>query len=162
MRIVEVDFTNIELCNPEVISKLERKLEHLPLKKRAYIRNRFAGLSAKEAAAEAQISAQTGRKLDKDPTIQEMYQELVRKTIPMEEIVMLIKGGAHAQIPGTENPDWKVRKPYVEMAATHSGYYEPKAQETKNAALINVTVQHIGSDDRHTIEATTQTEFAAE
>jgi hypothetical protein len=78
----------------------------------------------------------------------------MRRAIPAQRLVELIKGGCEAKIPlysanGKQikfRADWKTRKPYIEMASKHAGYYEDKSAQAGNQIVISVT--HVGANSR--------------
>lgn len=114
-----------------------------------------------------------GGNYEKDEDVQAAYRMLMRDAIPAKVLVNLVKGGTQAKIPvygpdgkkKGERADWKTRKPYIEMASKHGGYFEEKVQAGAGA-IINLTVNHIGqpslgdsvhgSRSQHIIEAATK------
>jgi hypothetical protein len=107
-----------------------------------------------------------GSKYENQAAIQAAYRSLIQKAIPAKKLVNLIKGGCEAKMPVfdahgkkvSERADWKTRRPYIEMAATHGGYHEDKI--SGNVAGIQVVVQHIGQrngNSERTVEATAKT-----
>ena len=104
------------------------------------------------AAKEAGISHTQGNRYDKDEDVQDAYKLMIREAIPATKLVELIKEGCEATIPvynlegkiATERPDWKNRKPFIEMAREDAGYVDTKLKG-QAGTLINVVVQHIGT-----------------
>lgn len=138
-------------------------VDRLPLAKRVYVASRVAGDSIREAAGAAQIATSTGRKYEEDPDVQKAYQHLIRDILPASKIAELIKGGTEAteqvyDLSGKlirETPDWRTRRPYIEMAAEHGGYFVRKDANTGGGPVLNITVQHVGSpkQEPRTIDA---------
>lgn len=134
----------------------------LPAHKQAYVQRRSEGVPARAAAVEVGFNPAAGPRWDKDQDIQQAYRELVRKAIPAEKLVRLIKGGCEAKMPvyssdgikRGERADWKTRKPYIDMASKHGGYYEDKS--ASNIPAITFVVNHIGRSSQRTISATAE------
>jgi hypothetical protein len=128
-------------------------LDRLPPKKRTYVAARASGKTLAAACDEVGVSHPTGRKMEKEAAVQAAYRELIRKTISAKKLVKLIDGGANAMMPvygvdgkrKKDRPDWKTRRPYIEMAAEHGGYHEKKADS--NSQIIAVTVTHVGQSN---------------
>ena len=139
-----------------IASSARKAIDRLTPRKRNYVAARAAGKSLKEASAEVGVTHPTARKMEKEADVQAAYRELVRKAIPAKKLVRLIEGGATATMPvygadgkrKKDRPDWKTRRPYIEMAAEHGGYHETKSED--NSKMISVIVQHIGQPPQQT------------
>ena len=135
---------------PGITSRAHKAVNKLAPKRRIYVRARFDGASVAQAAEAAGVSKRMGSNYEHAKDVQAAYRELMSKAIPPNEIVKLVKGGCHATMPifgpdgkkKKEVPDWRARKPYIDMAREDAGYVEKKSDAT--GTLINVTVQHIG------------------
>jgi hypothetical protein len=115
------------------------------------VEKRAEGATVGESAIAAGVSARMGSKYEKQADIQMAYRSLMQKAIPAQRLVNLVKGGTEAKIPvygsdgkkSGERADWKTRRPFIEMAAEHAGYFERK-NVTGGSSMINLVVQHIG------------------
>lgn len=134
-----------------IIGSSSRKaIDRLPVRERKYVAARAEGKTLAAACDEVGVSHPTGRKIEKRADVQAAYRELIRKAITAEKLVKLVEGGCNATMPTygsdgkrkKDRPDWKARRPYIEMAAAHGGYYEKSADDGGNT--INVTVVHVG------------------
>lgn len=138
-----------------ITSSARNALEALPVYKRNFVKARAEGKSLREASAEAGVGPQSGRNYEKESLVQQAYRELMRKAVPAERLVKLIKGGTEAKMPVygsdgkkvSERADWKTRRPYIEMAAEHAGYHENKAQQNTGTQIL-ISVNHIGKNAR--------------
>ena len=148
-----------------ITSSSKNPLNKLPVHKRNFVLARAQGASVKDAAAHAGVSQRMGSKYNNQSDIQAAYRSLIQKAIPAKKLVNLIKGGCEAKMPVfdaqgrkvSERADWKTRRPYIEMAATHGGFHEDK--NSGSVAAIQVVVQHIGQRNgtaQRTIEASTE------
>jgi hypothetical protein len=134
-----------------ITSSALNPLDRLPVYKRNYVKARVAGKNTREAALAAGVSGRQGHKYDNEADVQEAYRHLVRQAIPEQELVELLRGGCYAMIPhynirGEEvgnTPDWKTRRPYIEMAAEHGGLVTRGAKD--QVAGIVIAVQHLGA-----------------
>lgn len=128
----------------------QNALTRLPVKKRVFVKARSEGKTIKQASAEAGIAQSTGGSYDTADDVQAAYRLLMRRAITPGKLVKLIKGGCEAKKPvysldgkhKTERADWQVRRPYIEMAAKHAGYYEEK--NPNGGTQIVIAVNHIG------------------
>lgn len=128
-------------------------LDKLSVRKRAYVAERAGGATIRAASASVGVSKQMGGKYESDSDVQAAYRELMRETFPMQKLAKLISGGANATTPvydsngrkKKDRPDWKTRKPYIEMASQQAGYFEKKGDT--NNTLISVKVEHVGNKD---------------
>lgn len=144
-----------------ITSSSRNPVEKLPLRKRVYVKARSEGKNLSDAAAEAGVGPAAGRRYDKEADVQAAYRALVQKAIPATKLVRLIKGGCEAKMPVfndkgkkiTERADWKTRKPYIDMAAKHGGYYVDTSQ-SNNSLSITFSVTHIGQSP--TLDASNQ------
>ena len=133
-----------------ITSSARDPLAKLPINKRNFVLARTSGASVAASAAHAGVSKRQGSKYNTQAEIQAAYRYLVQKAIPASKLVNLIKGGCEAKMPVygpdgkkiSERADWKTRRPYIEMAASHGGYHEDKS--TAAPLGIQVVVQHIG------------------
>lgn len=142
-------------------------LDRLPIIERAYVTARVAGDSIKQASEAVDISTTKARRLEEDPDVQKAYQYLIREIIPANRIVELIKGGTEATINTMDasgkkvihrEPDWRTRRPYIEMAAEHGGFFQRKTDGGVNAPVFNVVVTNVGqtkAPDARVIDAST-------
>lgn len=144
----------------------QNAITRLPARKRAFVTARAEGKSIKLAAAQAGIAKSTGGQYDRADDVQAAYRLLMRRAVSPEKLVKLIKGGCEAKrsvySPDgkkvTERADWHVRRPYIEMAAKHAGYYEEK--NAAGGAQIVIAVNHIGqtsAPNQRIVEASTET-----
>jgi hypothetical protein len=128
------------------------------------VRARAEGKSIRQSAKEAGVNPSAGSRYDKEADVQKAYRELMQRAVPAEKLVRLIKGGCEAKSPVFntqgkkigERADWRTRKPYIEMASEHAGYFERK-NVAGSAPSITFVVNHIGNkvNPIKTIEATT-------
>jgi len=140
-------------------------INKLPAHKRAFVKARSEGKNIRQSAKAANISNSAAYDYDKAPDIQAAYRQLMRAAISPKKLVGLIKGGCEAKMPVyspdgkkvTERADWKTRKPYIDMAAKHAGYYEEK--NPNGGTQIVIAVNHIGlknATTEHIVEASTE------
>lgn len=135
----------------KITTASRKAIDKLSLTRRTYVEARATGSNITQAAAEAGVSRRMGHNYETDADIQKAYRELIRQAMPAEEMVELIKGGAHATETvyspdgkkKQEKPDWRARKPYIEMASEQGGYFEKKQQQ--NNTMISVHVEHVGA-----------------
>lgn len=147
-----------------ITSSSRDPLAKLPVNKRNFVLARASGASVKASAAHAGVSNRQGSKYNTQAEIQAAYRYLVQKAIPASKLVNLIKGGCEAKMPVygpdgkkiSERADWKTRRPYIEMAATHGGYHEDKSSTAPLG--IQVVVNHIGQrgNTERTAQVTTE------
>ena len=144
-----------------IASGADNALDRLSERKRDYVVARAQKATIRSAAAEAGVSTRMGAKYEKAEDVQAAYQELVRRALPAKKLVELIKGGAMATMPDytpngkrkkKERPDWRTRKPYIDMAAEHAGFFEKK--QTQNNTMISVRVEHVGASSGETGQRT--------
>jgi hypothetical protein len=132
----------------KINSSARKAVDKLNPNKRAFVLARAKGKTVKAASEEAGISRRYGTKLQTEAEVQAAYRELIRAAIPAKSIVKAIKGGMEAtrtlfhedksgKMKTKEVPDWKTRRPYVEMAADHGGYHEIK----KDSGGVIIAVQ---------------------
>lgn len=139
-------------------------LEQLPPQKRAYVEAKVAGATNRAASEAAGVSKGMGSLYNHQADVQAAFRELVRDALPAEKLVGLISGGATATMPEYDSkgkksrvPDWKTRRPYIQMAAEQAGYIETK--ENSSGAVIQVNVTHVGASSgeaaelQHTVTA---------
>jgi hypothetical protein len=134
---------------PLIARNARKAINKLSFKKREFVKARFEGLNAQAASGVAGVSPQRGRAYERSRDVQAAYRELISNTLPAEQIAELIKGGCFATMPfftskgkREDIPDWRARKPYIEMAREDGGYVEKKTDAT--GTIISVTVQHVG------------------
>jgi hypothetical protein len=128
----------------------ETALEKLTPRRRAYVEARAEGKTIKASAAIAGVSNRMGGKYEKKEEIQAAYKELMQKAMPLARVVQLVKGGANATMPVwnsqgkrlKDRPDWRTRKPYIDMVREDAGYVE--SNKDKGNTLIAVQVEFIG------------------
>jgi hypothetical protein len=135
-----------------IAAKSRIPVDALEPKKRTFVAVRAQGGTITEAAAMAGVSRRMGSNYEKDEDVQTAYRDLIRQVLPREELAGLIAGGARATMPvfgsdgkkKKDRPDWKTRKPYIEMAREDAGYVERKANAANAPMVISVNVQHVG------------------
>jgi hypothetical protein len=126
--------------------------------KRNYVKARVSGATTAQAALAAGVSARQGTKYETEADVQAAYRQLVRAAVPEAELVALLRGGCYATTRqysadgkrSVEVADWRVRRPYIEMAAEHGGLVTPGARSA--VAGIVIEVQHIG-EQQHSASA---------
>jgi hypothetical protein len=147
----------------KIAARGKTPLDRLPLDKRVYVAARAAGDSVAAAARAAEISAGKARNLEEDPDVQKAYQSLIQSILPASRIAELIKGGTEATVDTYDasgeklirrDPDWKTRRPYIEIAAEHGGYFQRKT-DSGGGNQFTVVVTHVGQkEEPRTIDAT--------
>ena len=143
-------------------------LEKLTPRRRAYVEARAEGKTIKASAALAGVSTRMGGKYEKKDEIQAAYRELMQKAMPLKKVIQLVKGGANATLPVwmaqgkrlKDRPDWRTRKPYIDMVREDAGYVE--SNKDKGNTLIAVQVEFIGrkhvQSSQPIIKASTETD----
>lgn len=152
-----------EVRQAKIALKGKNPLDRLPIEKRAYVACRASGDSVPEAARSVEISSATARKFEEDPDVQKGYQHLIQQILPASRIAELIKGGTEATTDTYDatgekllrsDPDWRTRRPYIEMAAEHGGYFQRKSEAGANAPTFIVNVTNVGQEEPRVIDAT--------
>lgn len=151
--------------NAKIAARGKTPLDRLTLDKRVYVAARASGDSVAAAARAADIPASRARRLEEDPDVQKAYQSFIQDILPARRIAELIKGGTEAEIVTYDasgekelrrEPDWKTRRPYIEIAAEHGGYFQRKT-DSGGGNLFQVVVTHVGQpkEEPRTIDAST-------
>lgn len=125
-------------------------LEKLDSRRRRFVEHRVAGKSVQAAAQATGISNSSAYGYNREEDVQKAYRYLMQKAMSPHRLVGLITRGCIAKMPTYssdgkkhgERPDWKTRRPYIEMAAKHAGYYEEKGEAAGTQIVIQVA--HIG------------------
>ena len=117
--------------------KKSELLDALEIRERKYIEGRLAGLSKMQAALDAgyteSMAAKAGDKIE-SKDVRRAFQELARAAVPTEKIMERLREGLDAiklkpvvrnnkVIDTIEEPDYRERREYMELAARYGGRY---------------------------------------
>lgn len=143
-----------EVRKSKIAARGKNPLDRLPIDKRAYVACRAAGDNITQAAANSAIPVSRARKFEEDADVQKGYQHLIQSILPATRLAELIKGGTEASVDTYDGdnklvrsePDWRTRRPYIEMAAEHGGYFTRKV-EGQGQAMFVVNVHNVGQQE---------------
>jgi hypothetical protein len=122
--------------------KKSEVLDALDIRERKYIEGRLAGLSKMQAALDAgyteSMAAKAGDKIE-SKDVRRAFQELARAAVPTEKIMERLREGLDAVklkpvvrnnkvIDTIEEPDYRERREYMELAARYGGRYIERSE----------------------------------
>ena len=117
-------------------------LDALEIRERKYIEGRLSGKSKMQAALDAgyteSMAAKAGDKIE-NKDVRRAFQDLAREAIPAEKIMERLREGLDAVkvkavvrnnkvIDTIEEPDYRERREYMELAARYGGRYVDRSE----------------------------------
>ena len=129
--------------NPQAETQAKSELlDTLEIRERKYIEGRLSGKSKMQAALDAgyteSMAAKAGDKIE-NKDVRRAFQDLAREAIPAEKIMERLREGLDAVkvkavvrnnkvIDTIEEPDYRERREYMELAARYGGRYVDRSE----------------------------------